>query len=123
MNKWKRWNEKYEFDPTKLIDTSTLEVENISEETAPRDLHRLFSKYGVVLSVAIEAGYESEFLKERDTESDTVIGPDKVIGRVTMLKDDAAIADKNLHARRWRGQKLRLTLKRDNWSPLQNFEE
>jgi RNA recognition motif-containing protein len=129
MTKWRHESEKYEINPRKLIETKTLEVENISEETTPKDLHTLFSRYGSVLSVAIEAGYESAFFEDRDpesdeaVESDKVIGPEKVIGRVTMRVDDARIADKNLHGRRWRGQKLRLTLQRDSWGTMPNFDE
>jgi len=129
MTKWRSWDDKHEIDPNGLIETKTLEVENIAEETTPKDLHRLFSKYGVVLSVAIEAGYESKFLAVRDpeseeaTEAERVIGADRVVGRVTMLTDHASVADRKLHGRRWRGQKLKLTVKRDPWGSVLNFEE
>jgi RNA recognition motif-containing protein len=129
MGKWRHESERYEINPRALVETKTLEVENISEETTPKDLYRMFSRYGAVLSVAIEAGYESVHFGDRDNESEEAIeshkaiGPDKVIGRVTMLASDADIADKNLHGRRWRGQKLRLTLLRDSWGTIQNFDE
>jgi RNA recognition motif-containing protein len=129
MGKWRHESEKYEINTRKLIETKTLKVENISEETTPNDLYMLFSRYGAVLSVGIDASYESALFEDRDpesdeaVESDKVIGPEKVIGRVTMRVGDAPIADKNLHGRRWRGQKLRLTLQRDSWGTTANFDE
>jgi RNA recognition motif-containing protein len=129
MGKWRHESERYEINPRALIETKTLEVENISEETTPKDLYTLFSRYGTVLSVAIEAGYESVHFGSCDPESDEAvesnkaIGPDKVTGRVTMLARNAGIADKNLHGRRWRGQKLRLRLERHPWYSTPNFEE
>lgn len=125
MNRWKSSHEKYKINLNKLISTKTLEVENIDEDTSPNDLKRLFSKCGVVLSVSVEAGYESEFLADRDADPDEEefepkkpVGPDKVVGRVTMLADHATKADKKLHGRSWRGQKLRLTMQRNSWDSV-----
>jgi hypothetical protein len=130
MNKWRSSAEKYEINPNKPMCTKTLEVENIDEDTSPKDLKSLFSKCGVVLSVAVEAGYESEYLADRDADPDDEelepkksVGPDKVVGRVTMLANDATKADRKLHGRKWRGQELRLTVQRNPWDSMPNFEE
>ncbi len=117
MGKWRHESERYENNPRKMIETQTIEIENISEETTPRDLYSLFSKCGGVLSAVIEAGYETAFFENSDR------GPDKVIGRVTMLSDNASIADKKLHGRRWRGKELRLTLPRNYWGTKPQFDE
>jgi RNA recognition motif-containing protein len=123
MGKWRHESERYKTNLNGLIETRTLEVENISDETMPSDLRRLFSKHGEVLSVTIEAGYESEFFAHHDPESQEAIESDKVIGRVTMLANDAATAVRELEGRRWRGQKLSVELKRDGWGTMQNFDE
>jgi RNA recognition motif-containing protein len=118
MGKWRHESERYKINPRALIETHALEVENIDEETTPSDLRRLFSKHGEVLSVAIEAGYESVFFADRDPESQEAIESDKVIGRVTMLANDVAIAARELQGRRWRGKKLKLKLKRNGWDSV-----
>jgi hypothetical protein len=127
MRRSRRRDEDYGFDLNGLIENNTIEVENISEDTTTKDLHRLFSKHGSVLSVAIEADYKSTLFGDRNSESDEEIEFDdspesseapksnKVVGRVKMLISDAPIAAKNLHGRRWRGQQLRLTFQRRAW--------
>jgi hypothetical protein len=73
------------------VDTYTLVLDDISEDTTPKDLRMLFSKYGRVFLVRIDSDYEAEFCEDLAPESK------KVTASVTMPDCDAARARRKLH--------------------------
>jgi hypothetical protein len=88
--------EKHEFI------TYTLELDDLAEDTTPKDLRLLFSKYGHVFFVRIDSHYEADF------DDDFVPQSKKVSASVTMPEYHAARARKKLHGCRWRGKTLNI---------------
>jgi RNA recognition motif-containing protein len=80
------------------IDKKTLRVQNISDETSPRDLRRLVAKYGPIFKVQI---YSED--------------PNQVSAFLTMSRGDAKDALAHLNGQRWRGQRLKLNEEKSWW--------
>jgi len=80
------------------FDDKTLRIQNISDETSPRDLRRLLAKYGPISKVQI---YSDR--------------PNQVFAFLTMSRGDAEDALENLNGQRWLGRRLSVNEEKNWW--------